>query len=63
MFPMNLGPMEIGIILLLGVIVFGKKLPEIGRSVGRSIVEFKKGFRDDPDWGEKKNVATDPDRE
>ena len=39
------GPMEfiiIGIVLLL---VFGKKLPETARELGKSLVEFKKGLR------------------
>ena len=33
----------IGIILLL---LFGRKLPEVGRSLGQGIVEFKKGLKD-----------------
>jgi len=33
----------IGIILLL---LFGRRLPEVGRSLGQGIVEFKKGLKD-----------------
>ena len=38
-------PQDMILVLLLGVLLFGRKLPEIGRSVGKSIVEFKKGMR------------------
>jgi sec-independent protein translocase protein TatA len=38
----NIGPMEILLLGLLAVIIFGpQKLPEIGRSIGRSMREFK----------------------
>jgi sec-independent protein translocase protein TatA len=40
----NLGPMELMLLLGLGVLLFGKRLPEVGRSLGRGIVEFKKGL-------------------
>jgi sec-independent protein translocase protein TatA len=40
----NIGPMELMFILGLGVLLFGKRLPEVGRSLGRGIVEFKKGL-------------------
>ena len=43
-FP-QLGAMEIGLIMLGGLILFGKRLPEVGRSLGKSIVEFKKGIK------------------
>jgi sec-independent protein translocase protein TatA len=33
------------ILLVLGLLVFGRKLPEVGRGLGRSIVEFKKGIK------------------
>ena len=39
------GPMEMVIILLTAVLLFGKRLPEVGRSLGKGLVEFKKGVR------------------
>jgi len=39
------GPTELIIILLVALILFGRRLPEVGRSLGRGIVEFKKGLR------------------
>jgi sec-independent protein translocase protein TatA len=41
----NLGFMEILLILVVVLLLFGaKRLPEIGSSFGRSIKEFKKGL-------------------
>ena len=43
----NLGPMEILVILVVALIVFGpKKLPEIGKSIGKGMREFKKASSD-----------------
>jgi sec-independent protein translocase protein TatA len=39
------GPVEIIIILVIALLLFGKRLPEVGRSLGRGIVEFKKGVK------------------
>ncbi len=33
------------VIALIGLLLFGKKLPEVGRSLGKGIVEFKKGLK------------------
>ncbi len=41
----TLNPLEMVIILGLGVLLFGRKLPEVGRYVGKGIVEFRKGLR------------------
>lgn len=40
----NLGPMEIVVILVLGVLLFGRRLPQVGNYLGKSIIEFKKGM-------------------
>lgn len=39
------GPSEMMIILVIAVLLFGKRLPEVGRSLGKGIVEFKRGIR------------------
>ncbi|WP_409329942.1 Sec-independent protein translocase subunit TatA [Trujillonella humicola] len=48
---MNLGPLEIGLIILAVLLLFGyKKLPDASRSLGRSLRIFKgemKGMKDD----------------
>jgi sec-independent protein translocase protein TatA len=41
----SFGPMEVTVLAVLAVILFGRRLPEVGRSLGRGIVEFKKGLR------------------
>ena len=38
----GLGPLEIVVIGALAVMLYGKKLPEVGRSVGQSIAELRK---------------------
>jgi sec-independent protein translocase protein TatA len=38
----NVGPLELGVVLLIALIVFGpKRLPELGQSLGRGIREFR----------------------
>ncbi|MDP8943526.1 MAG: twin-arginine translocase TatA/TatE family subunit [Actinomycetota bacterium] len=38
----NVGPLELVVVLVIALIVLGpKKLPEVGRSVGRGLREFK----------------------
>jgi sec-independent protein translocase protein TatA len=41
---LGLGFQEMMVILVLGVLLFGSKLPNIGRSLGKTIVEFKRGL-------------------
>jgi sec-independent protein translocase protein TatA len=36
---------QIMLLLVLGVLLFGRKLPDIGRYLGKSITEFKKGMK------------------
>jgi sec-independent protein translocase protein TatA len=40
--PINVGPMELIIVLVIALIVLGpKRLPEAGRAVGKGLKEFK----------------------
>ena len=53
--PFNLGPGELLLILAIALVVLGpKKLPEVGRSLGKGMREFKEsvsnmGGNDDDD--------------
>ena len=44
----NIGPLELAIVLIIALIIFGpRKLPELGRSAGRGIREFKNSVTGD----------------
>ncbi len=45
-FLQSLGWPELMVIGLVALLIFGRRLPEVGRSLGKGIVEFKKGLKD-----------------
>jgi sec-independent protein translocase protein TatA len=46
----NVGPMELILVLVVALLVLGpKKLPEVGRSVGKGLREFKSSISGDDD--------------
>jgi sec-independent protein translocase protein TatA len=49
----NVGPLELAIVLIIALVIFGpKRLPELGKSLGNGIREFKSsvtGSDDDDD--------------
>ena len=67
--PGSIGPLEIAIVLIIALIVFGpKRLPGLGRQLGSGMREFKdsiagKGGRDDDDdeADRAENAIADPD--
>ncbi len=44
-FIQNIGPFEWMIILVVMLLLFGRRLPEVGKSLGKGIIEFKKGIK------------------
>lgn len=44
--PFGIGWMEISIALLVAVLLFGGRLPEMARNMGRALPAFKKGLND-----------------
>ena len=40
------GPFELILLTGLGLLFFGKRLPDVGRSIGQTIVQFKKGLNE-----------------
>jgi sec-independent protein translocase protein TatA len=42
----GLGTTELIVILVIALLVFGKRLPEVMRGLGKSMNEFKKGMND-----------------
>jgi sec-independent protein translocase protein TatA len=42
----GIGSQELLVFGVIAVILFGSRLPSVARSLGKSIVEFKKGMQD-----------------
>lgn len=54
----GLGPLELLLILLLVLLLFGsKKLPELSRSLGQSMGELRKGLDDGKKDGKKEETT------
>lgn len=61
--PFRMGPMELVIILVIVIIIFGVgKLPEIGGALGKGIKEFKKSSKDLEEVNEELKSIAEPEK-
>jgi sec-independent protein translocase protein TatA len=57
----NVGPLELIVVLIIALVVFGpKRLPELGRSMGRGIREFRASIsgKDDDDDDQNREIES-----
>lgn len=43
--PAGIGPTEMIVFGIIALLLFGKNLPDVAKSLGKGLVEFKKGMR------------------
>jgi len=61
LFGFEIGPVPLLMLLALGVLLFGRRLPEVGRYLGKGITEFKKGLKGLEDDFDTNTVARQPE--
>lgn len=54
------GPAELLVLGMIALLLFGKRLPEVARSLGKGIVEFKKGVSGIEDDIDTSTYSTEP---
>jgi sec-independent protein translocase protein TatA len=57
----NVGPLELAIVLIIALVVFGpKRLPELGRSLGKGIREFRGSLGGENQEAEQRDAIEPP---
>ena len=57
----NIGPMEIAIVLIIALVIFGpSRLPELGKSAGKGFREFKASITGNDDDEARKDAKLEP---
>ena len=59
----NIGPLELLVVLVIALIVLGpQRLPEVARSVGRGMREFRSSLEGGDDEDDEEEEAAEPER-
>lgn len=61
----GLSPYHLVLVLVVALLLFGNRLPEVARSIGKAINEFKRGMRestDDNTGGDSLTAGKDPEK-
>ena len=59
----GIGTTELIVLCILGLILFGNRLPSVMRSLGQGITEFKKGLREEEPAAQTPQEAARPSQE
>lgn len=61
----GMGPMELAVILLVVLVIFGpKNLPKLGSALGKTVKNVREGMEDEPDQPSPDETASqDPDQQ
>ena len=57
--PFNVGPLELVIVLVIALVILGpKRLPEVGKSIGNGMREFKDAISGDSKDDDEDEIAS-----
>jgi sec-independent protein translocase protein TatA len=59
----GLSPYHVLLVLIVALLLFGNRLPEVARSIGKAINEFKRGMRETNDDADRDSVTGSKDPE
>ncbi len=58
---LGMGPLEIGVILIVVLVIFGpKNLPKLGSAIGKTVKNVREGMEDDEPSAEPSAPAAEP---
>lgn len=58
---LGMGPLEIGVILIVVLVIFGpKNLPKLGSAIGKTVKNVREGMEDDEPSAEPVTPAAEP---
>jgi sec-independent protein translocase protein TatA len=52
--------MEVAVLMVIGLLLFGKRLPEMGRSLGRTVISFREAMSGIENPGEPDTYRSPP---